>query len=100
MVDIHISNKSLYLIVSGFFLFVVMSVAVAFGTFSPSVMEHSAGEIELPTCGAGEVLTSDGAAFICQAVGMDSGNVVGGGAEYFNPGNPSTCENIWGVGVV
>jgi len=99
MVDIHISNKSLYLIVSVFFLFLVMGMAVAYNSGGPpSVMGHSLEELELllPTCASGEFLTSDGISFICLPV-TGTGNVVGGGYLAVFLGVPS-CSS-WGVAV-
>jgi hypothetical protein len=58
MVDIHIAKKDLWL-VSAIFVFIVgVSLVVSYGGSSPVIHGHNAGELEVSSGGAGELITS------------------------------------------
>ena len=97
MVRIDISNKALFVYGSLFLLIVFVGVAYAFGGNQPSVMGHSLGEINLPSCVAGEVLEFDGTNWVCgTAAGGGSGVEMVTGSY---TGDGSYPRQITGLGV-
>ena len=65
MVTINIQKKDLYLIAAVAIFLVGSGIVIAYGGTSPSVMGHSYGEVGIPTCTNGQVLTWSGSAWAC-----------------------------------
>tara|TARA_Y100000310_G_scaffold328746_1_gene397376 strand:+ start:1670 stop:2512 length:843 start_codon:yes stop_codon:yes gene_type:complete len=93
-IEVNIRKKYFFSLLSVLIILGIVAVGVAYGGNTPSVMGHSFGEIELPSCGNQQVLKFSSGVWAC---GDDNSGGAGGGGGDLTVSNEVICSSVESV---